>query len=447
MKTQLKQTELHVHAGGCLTAQDMMELGQNIDHAKVDWQPTIDQYQAVLGQTIDPISLFKEQNLQGLQDAIIVSEADGGDFEKFQTRFDFLIFLLRAVRQQTGSQQAMLEKMVRHHQSQNIGYVEYRCLYNPHADREAFCDFHREIAEFCHQASEKSKGYFVAGYIVSLPRDRALTCYRWVHEMLETHPHLRETVVGLDFCGHEQGHPPRNLAPFFSVLRKDNQKTLGQSLRVVCHVGESFFHQSLESAVRWCHEAAILGSQRLGHAIALGLDPAVAVDRRNHAHERETVAERLDQIAYDLQHAKALYEYDVRVDESALLGERAERIGQPMNDPVVRLYDPTRLAQIKRRQDYVLDDLASRGVVIEICPTSNFRMSEVRSTADHPIHRLLQSKVNLVVCADDPGLFDTTLADEVDWVYRHSGIDAEDLSQRLGDPRRFRLMSQLPPVE
>ena len=46
--------------------------------------------------------------------------------------------------------------------------------------------------------------------------------------------------------------------------------------------------------MRWVHESAELGAHRLGHAIALGVDPdAYGVHRR-----RETVSERLDQIAY-----------------------------------------------------------------------------------------------------------------------------------------------------
>ena len=55
------------------------------------------------------------------------------------------------------------------------------------------------------------------------------------------------------------------------------------------------------------------------------------------------------------------------------------------------------------------------------------------------MRRFLESGVNLVVAADDPGIFDSPLAAEVDWVLRHSGTNAAGLAARLGDPRRFRL--------
>ena len=52
--------------------------------------------------------------------------------------------------------------------------------------------------------------------------------------------------------------------------------------------------------------------------------------------------------------------------------------------------------------------------------------------------------MNLVVGADDPGIFDSPLAAEIDWGVAHSGLDARGLAQRLGDPRRFRLGQQRP---
>jgi len=44
----------------------------------------------------------------------------------------------------------------------------------------------------------------------------------------------------------------------------------------------------------------------------------------------------------------------------------------------------------------------------------------------------------VVIGADDPGIFDCTLADEVDWVQRHTGIEAGALQKRLGDPYLYR---------
>ena len=60
------------------------------------------------------------------------------------------------------------------------------------------------------------------------------------------------------------------------------------------------------------------------------------------------------------------------------------------------------------------------------------------TAAQHPIHRFLQSDVRLVVSADDPGIFDCTLADEIDWVVTHTSLQVETLQARLGDPHHYR---------
>jgi adenosine deaminase len=55
------------------------------------------------------------------------------------------------------------------------------------------------------------------------------------------------------------------------------------------------------------------------------------------------------------------------------------------------------------------------------------------------LHRFLDSTVKLAIGADDPGVFNSPLAAEVDWVVENTGMDADDLALRLGNPRRFRL--------
>jgi len=87
----------------------------------------------------------------------------------------------------------------------------------------------------------------------------------------------------------------------------------------------------------------------------------------------------------------------------------------------------------------VLRELTRLGTVVESCPTSNSLIGGVGDPAAHPVRRLLQSDVPLVIGADDPGIFDSPLADEIDWVATHGGLSRDDLQRRLGDPRRFRL--------
>ena len=439
MLEKLKESELHVHMGGCLTAQDLADVAADF-YRDIDWQPYCENYLKTFGQVADPIAWFDaailHHDLEPLKKGFVVTQKDAGDFARFQARFNLLIYVARALRDRMGNQKPFLDRIFARHRSQGLRYVEYRAMSGVADTYEKFIAFHGEYAMACLQASDPQ---MTIRYIASLPRDNALQTYQWLRRMLDELPHLREVVVGIDFCFWEEGLPPGSLNAFFEKLHLDNASNPDQALEVVYHVGESFFDKSIESAIRWCHEAAMLGAKRLGHAIALGMDPVHAVARRVDAHVSEPVSERLDQIAYDLEHAVSLREFGVSVDASQLLDERDLLQTVPSTEKVSRKYDDTRLEQARLRQQYVLDQLTKLGTVIETCPTSNLRIGDVPTAADLPVHRFLASNVNFVIAADDPGIFDVTLADEVDWVAQHSHLSEAQLAGRLGDPMRFAL--------
>lgn len=438
----LKTCELHVHTGGCLYAEDLLDLGRQI-YDRVDWRLYIDTYEKAFGVRPDPATLFADalsgdsDGLERLRRHYVVGEEDAGDFGRFQAKFNMAICLYRYWYLILGREEEIIRRFLARHRAEGLRYVEYRAMAPYDADDpENFIDFHLQTARTIRAACTSD---FEARYIISLPRWNPLPTYHLVQSFLDQHPELIPTVVGLDFCFFEEGYPPKSTRPFFERLQRDNQRRPERALEVVYHVGETYFDKSLESAVRWCHEAAELGARRLSHAIALGLDPDVAIARRPDAHVAEPVRERLDQIAYDLEHRDELETYGVEVPIAALEKERGELEQRPPDASVDRPYTPDRLEQIRRRQTSVLDRLAARGTIIETCPTSNLRIGGVPAPGHHPIHRFLTSPIDLAIGADDPGIFASPLAAEVDWVVEHTDLSPSDLARRLGDPFRFRL--------
>lgn len=437
----LKTCELHIHTGGCLFAEDLLELGRDI-YQDIDWTFFCNEYYKAFGHRPDPIALFSEAlagevGLARFREHYVFGQADGGDFGRFQAKFNFSICIYRHWWHVLQRKVEVVRRIVNRHRDEGLDYIEYRSM-APFGieDVDGFMYFHRLNAEVMRQASSPG---FTARYIISVPRWAPLEGYALVQRLLDEHPELVPTVVGLDLCFFEEGYPPKSVEALCHQVAQDNQRLPERALEIVYHVGETYFDKSLESAVRWCHEAALLGMRRLGHAVALGLDPAVAVGRRPQAHQTERVEERLDQIGYDLAHGDAMAAYGVEIDKQDLAAE-AERLRQrPPEDSVSRPYDAARLAQIRRRQDYALDGLAQLGTVIESCPTSNLRIGGVPDVQHHPVHRFLRSKVDLVIGADDPGIFDQTLAQEIDWLSQYSDMETGRLVERLGDPRRFRL--------
>jgi aminodeoxyfutalosine deaminase len=70
----------------------------------------------------------------------------------------------------------------------------------------------------------------------------------------------------------------------------------------------------------------------------------------------------------------------------------------------------------------VVSELADRGTVLDVCPTSNVRLGIVPSWEEHPIRPLVAAGVRCSLSTDDPPLFDTNLTLEYDQAYR-LGLD------------------------
>jgi len=60
----------------------------------------------------------------------------------------------------------------------------------------------------------------------------------------------------------------------------------------------------------------------------------------------------------------------------------------------------------------LLSELAGRGIVLDVCPTSNVRTGVVRRLAEHPLPALLAAGISCTVNTDDPAMFGSDLGTE-----------------------------------
>jgi adenosine deaminase/aminodeoxyfutalosine deaminase len=60
----------------------------------------------------------------------------------------------------------------------------------------------------------------------------------------------------------------------------------------------------------------------------------------------------------------------------------------------------------------LLEHLASSGIPLEVCPTSNVRTRSVASLTEHPLPTLVSAGVPVTINSDDPPMFSTTLNNE-----------------------------------
>jgi adenosine deaminase len=75
------------------------------------------------------------------------------------------------------------------------------------------------------------------------------------------------------------------------------------------------------------------------------------------------------------------------------------------------------------------DQIAERGIVLEVCPGSNVFLGVYPSLAKHPIQRLRERGVKVTVSTDDPPFFHTTMTREYEGLARVFGWDEADFNE------------------
>ena len=103
----------------------------------------------------------------------------------------------------------------------------------------------------------------------------------------------------------------------------------------------------------------------------------------------------------------------------------------------LRFLQPVRIAHgIRAVEDPALvKELVKRGIVCDVCPTSNLRTGAVSRGEEHPLRRMLLAGMRVSLSTDDPGLFGTTLAGE----YRRAaswGVTGKELARCAATARQ-----------
>jgi aminodeoxyfutalosine deaminase len=110
----------------------------------------------------------------------------------------------------------------------------------------------------------------------------------------------------------------------------------------------------------------------------------------------------------------------------ALVPHAGEAAG-PDSIREVLSYEPARIRHgIRAVEDAgVLAEIAGRGLVLDVCPTSNLRTRVVASLDAHPLPRLRAAGIPCTINTDDPAMFGTGLGREYE-IAASLGVSAAD---------------------
>jgi aminodeoxyfutalosine deaminase len=85
----------------------------------------------------------------------------------------------------------------------------------------------------------------------------------------------------------------------------------------------------------------------------------------------------------------------------------------------------------------VMNLLRERDIPLEVCISSNLCTGVVEALGQHPVRRLWDAGVPIVLNSDDPPMFHTTLLDEYRIAAKHFGFTPNELSRLAEDSLRY----------
>lgn len=394
--------DLHNHLYGCINAQTLFEIGKNNPSPR--WEIFTKLHEEISGEKIDTKNFFTiYKNINDFKKLYLFNYK--APFIEFQSKFNLIIALVKLDEQEI---QFLTKKIMQTHLSDGVQFAEYRIMYSPFESKEGYFQKTKSACYGLKNAEKALEKKISGRLVVSIHRDQNFeTQYEWLKEFMRTDETIREYLVGIDFCSVEEGFPPKEKKIFFQKVLSDNKLTPNHALSILYHVGESFNDKTPKSAVRWILESCLNGAHRLGHCLALGIDPEFFRKKIF----REKVSETLDQLNFELKNYQEIKQFGKIQPKDAIIQQIKNLKSKHPNEIHEILFDQNSENELRAFQDFSMKEIQKKNTVIESCPTSNLYIGMIEEKF-HPLKRFADFGLNLTIGTDDPGIFNTNIQEE-----------------------------------
>ncbi len=169
----------------------------------------------------------------------------------------------------------------------------------------------------------------------------------------------------------------------------------------------------------------------------LGVEAAEAIARR-HAGDRHPYVVGFNLVGDEAAWPASLFARAYEIAAGSGLGctvhagehAGAESVRGALELPVSRISHGVRAIE----EPALVAELAERGIVLEVCPSSNVATGVFGSYADHPLGALREAGVRVTLGSDDPPYFGCSIGTEYAVARQHHGFEEEQLIDvtRLG---------------
>jgi aminodeoxyfutalosine deaminase len=232
----------------------------------------------------------------------------------------------------------------------------------------------------------------VTSLVAGAARDAAASNVRWAELAVTANTHLH---AGID---------PAALKDALEAGRAIAYREHGVRLGYIIDIPAEFGLDAADATVGFLRDHAPAGTLAIGLA---GLEQAAP---------RVMFARHVQQ-ARDLGYRAVIHAGESTGPAtiwSALRDLKADRFGHG----ITAVADPD-----------LLTHLALTSIPLEVCPTSNLRTNVVTHPAGHPVAALLRAGVTVTLGTDDPGMFDTHLNREYEYVADLAGLGDDGLAE------------------
>jgi aminodeoxyfutalosine deaminase len=241
-----------------------------------------------------------------------------------------------------------------------------------------------------------------------IPEDYELVAWRMMQQLAAQGIVHAEVYISVGVIYMWRNFDPHCFEPIFDALERARSRAASELGLSVYWIFDAVRHFTIEEADRVFKKAAemralypsIIGIGLGGDERRTGSEPFRALyGRARHAGLRLT------------NHAGETTGPDA-IWEALAIG--SERIGHALS---------------AIQDSALVDELKSRGIALELNPTSNLRTGVCSSFAEHPLRRYFDAGLLVTLNSDDPAFFGSDLANEYLLAHTEQGFTKEELRQ------------------